>query len=69
MTDLLTARALKKTGRVDEGEALLKSWTEKQPDNKMAKWSYAVFNGERPDTDIEGHDDFNVISSLFLTNK
>ena len=58
--------ALKKTGRQDDGEALLKQWMEKQPDNQMAKWAYAVFSGEKPQTGMEGNDNFRVIRSLFL---
>ena len=66
ITDLITAMALKKTGRQDDGEALLKQWMEKQPDNQMAKWAYAVFRGEKPQTGMEGNDNFRVIRSLFL---
>ena len=66
ITDLITAMALKKTGRQEDGEALLKQWMEKQPDNQMAKWAYAVFKGEKPQTNVEGNDNFRVIRSLFL---
>ena len=58
--------ALKKTGRHEEGEALLKQWIEKQPDNPMAKWAYAVFKGEKPQTNIEGNDNVRVIRGLFM---
>ena len=66
ITDLITAMALKKTGRSEEGEALLKTWMEKQPENEMAKWAYAVFNGEKPKAPADGNDNFRLIKSLFL---
>jgi hypothetical protein len=56
--------ALKKTGRADEGKNLLQNWVEKQPDNEMAKWAYAVFNGNTPPTDIEGNDASRIISAI-----
>jgi len=63
-TDVITALALKKLDRSDEGEKMLKEWKEKQPNNKMAAWAYAVYNGEVIDTDIEGNDNFRIISEV-----
>ena len=60
-TDLITALALRKIDRGDEGEKLLKEWTEKQPENKMAKWAHATYNGQETETDIEGNDNFRII--------
>jgi hypothetical protein len=42
---LLTALALKKTGRGDEGEKLLMDWKKDQPYNKIADWSASSFHG------------------------
>lgn len=61
VTDLITALAKKKTNRNDEGEKLLKEWMEKQPENKMARWAFAVYNGDQPEADVEGDENFRII--------
>lgn len=63
--DLITAMALKKTGRAPEGDSLLKDWIRKQPGNKSATWSYAVFQGQNPGTEIDTNDNERVIKELF----
>lgn len=63
INDLITALALRKLGRADEGEALLKAWVEEQPKNEMAQWAYAVYNGQSPDA-IEGNDNFRIIREI-----
>ena len=67
-TDLITALAYKKLNRADEGESLLKSWTEEQPENETARWAYAVYNGQLPATDMEGNDNFRVIRELIISH-
>jgi hypothetical protein len=42
---LLTALALKKLGRENEGEKLLAEWTKNHPFNKLAQWCRSTFNG------------------------
>ena len=42
---LVTAWALQKTGKPDEGEKLLKDWVEKQPENNLAKWTLNAYSG------------------------
>ena len=42
---LVTAWALQKDGRPDQGEKLLKDWVEKQPENNLAKWTLNAYNG------------------------
>lgn len=64
VTDLITAMAYKKLNRASEGEALLKSWTDEQPENQIAKWAYAVYNGKQPSSDVEGNDNFRVIREI-----
>ena len=61
VSDLITALALKKTNRNDEGEKLLKEWMEKQPENKMSRWAYAVYNGDQAEADVEGDENFRII--------
>ena len=63
-TDLITALALKKTNRSDEGKKLLKDWLEKQPESKMAKWAYAVYVDQEVETDMEGNDNFRIIREV-----
>lgn len=63
-TDLITALALKKTNRGGEGEKLLKEWQEKEPENKIAGWAYAVYHGEDVPREIEGNDSFRMIREI-----
>ena len=42
---LVTAWALQKNGKQDEGEKLLKDWVEKQPGNNLAKWTLNAYSG------------------------
>lgn len=64
VTDLITALALKKTNRNDEGEKLLQDWMEKQPENKMARWAYAVYHDKQAEADLEGNDNFRIIKAV-----
>ncbi|HEX8037497.1 MAG TPA: DUF5107 domain-containing protein [Chryseosolibacter sp.] len=64
VNDLVTALALRKEGRADEGETLLKEWKEKQPDNEMADWALSVYRGEQPATEPEGNDNFTIIREI-----
>jgi len=43
---LVTAWALQKSGKPDEGEKLLKDWVKKQPENNLAKWTLNAYNGD-----------------------
>ena len=62
--DLISAIALRKTGRADDGAKLLKEWVEKQPKNEMAKWAYAVYRGDTPPADVEGNDPFRLVAEV-----
>lgn len=62
---LITALALKKMNRADEGEQLLKEWTEQQPQNKMARWAHAVYNGKQAEADVEGND-FRIVERVVV---
>jgi hypothetical protein len=68
ITDLITALALKKTSRSDEGERLLREWMEKQPENKIARWAYAAYMGERMEIDSEGNGNLRIIREV-LSNQ
>jgi tetratricopeptide (TPR) repeat protein len=64
INDLLTALALRKTGRNDEGKKVLDQWKEKEPGSKMAGWAYSAYHGEQHDAGIDGNDNFRVVSEL-----
>lgn len=64
ITDLITALAYRKTNRPGEGEKLLAAWKEKQPDNKMAQWAYAAYNGEPTDDTPEGNESLRVMKEI-----
>jgi hypothetical protein len=42
---LVTAWALQKNGKPDEGDELLKDWVDKQPENNLAKWTLNAYRG------------------------
>ncbi len=67
INDLVTALALRKEGRAEEGEKLLNDWKEKQPGNKMADWALAVYHGEQPSTEVEENDNFTIIKEVVST--
>lgn len=66
---LITAMALNKTNRKDEGEKLLAEWLQKEPDNKLAGWSTDVYhNNQSPLTnELEEDENFRVVKALVLT--
>lgn len=45
-SELLTAMSLRKTGRTEEADTLAESWLKENPDNKIAQWCTAVYNGD-----------------------
>jgi Tfp pilus assembly protein PilF len=63
-TDILKALALKKTGRADDGEKLLKEWLEKEPESKVAKWAYAVYAGEDANIDAGDNENLQIIKAV-----
>jgi len=67
INDLISALALKKLGRANEGEALLKAWVDDQPENEVAAWAYAVYNGKSATTDLEGNDNFRIVRAILNT--
>ncbi|MDR2917887.1 MAG: DUF5107 domain-containing protein [Tannerella sp.] len=44
--ELLTAIALQQLGKKDEADRLAAGWLKNQPDNKIAQWATAVFEGD-----------------------
>lgn len=64
ITDLITALALKKLNREEEGEKLLRSWLEDQPKNEMAQWAWAVYGDQAPTSGVEGNDNFRIVKKI-----
>ena len=64
ITNLITALAYRKTSRNEEGEKLLAAWREEQPDNKIAKWAYAVYNGESAGDAPEGNEILRIMKEI-----
>lgn len=65
--NLITALALKKLNRTDEGEKLLRDWKEKQPDNKIAAWAYTVYLGtSSAEPGAEANGDLRIIREVVL---
>jgi hypothetical protein len=63
---LVTALALSKTNRGEEGKKLLSDWLQKEPGNKLARWCYDVYtnNTNQPVTDFQGDDNFQILKAL-----
>ena len=53
---LITALALKQANRNGESEILLSDWMEKEPENKLARWSKEVYAGNKPDDELQGNE-------------
>ena len=65
-TTLVTALALSKTNRGEEGKTLLSAWLQKEPENKLARWCYDIYtnNSNQPDTNFEGDENFRILKAL-----
>jgi len=65
---LITALALNKTNRKDEGEKLLAEWLQKEPDNKLARWCFDVYRNKPSliGDDLEGDENFRIIKAMVL---
>lgn len=66
--NLITALALNKTNRKDEGEKLLAAWIQKEPENKLAQWCLDVYHGNQSPVvnDLERDENFRIIKALIL---
>lgn len=63
---LITALALSKLGRADEGEKLLTDWLKKQPENKVAQWCLDQFKGKAPaiPNELLSDNNFRLVSAV-----
>jgi Tfp pilus assembly protein PilF len=58
---LVTAFALKKLNRGEEGKELLAQWARTEPESKLARWSNQLYNGTNGDADFEGNESYRLI--------
>ena len=61
---LITALALRKVNRSEEGEKLLSEWVQKDPESKLARWCVDIYHGKRPEGNVEGDGNFRIIKAL-----
>lgn len=64
--DLLIALSFAKLGKPEEGKRILKEWIEKQPESKLAEWAMAVYNNNSPKLEIDGDENYRIISALVV---
>ena len=62
--NLITAWALRKSGRENDGKQLLSEIAAKHPDNKIAKWTVDAYNGNATAFDGEANDNYNILQQL-----
>ena len=68
---LITAWALRKTGKSEEAEIILKSLLKNEPDNVIVQWAVSTYNGKDLQVvEDEAHDEnYRIIKSLLTFSK
>ncbi|HUQ66198.1 MAG TPA: DUF5107 domain-containing protein, partial [Flavitalea sp.] len=65
VNNLVTAWALKKAGKSEEGERLLKDVAAKYPDNPIAHWTLDAYNGKAKNLDVElSNESYEILKEL-----
>lgn len=64
VNNLITAWALKESGRAEEGEKMLKNVSTKFPSNKVAQWTLEAYNGISSTLDAEGNESYDILQLL-----
>ena len=64
VNNLITAWALKESGRAAEGEKILKDAANKYPSNKIAQWTLEAYNGNPSKLDAEGNESYDILQML-----
>ena len=67
INDLLTAWALQKTGKDQEGEKLLQQWLQKEPNNAVAKWAMQNYKHKEADSNITATGDYQLLRAWMNT--
>jgi len=68
LNTLVTALALRKVNRTEEGKGLLSDWLKKEPDNKLARWCNELFNEGKTSTPFEGNESYRLIMEFLAQN-
>lgn len=66
VNELIRALSFAKLGKQEEGKTILKAWVEKQPESKLAAWAMDVFSNNYPKTEIEGDENYRIMSALLI---
>jgi len=62
---LVTALAMRKLKRTDDGEKRLTDWVAEQPENKLAKWCLDAYHGNpKTGDELEGNGNFRILTAL-----
>ena len=69
INNLITAWALKKTGRESDASRFLKEVAAKYPDNKIARWTLEAYDGKASALDIESNDSYDILQQLMAINR
>lgn len=69
VNNLVTAWALKKAGRAEEGEKLLKDVAARYPGNKITQWTLDAYNGKTEKLEVEDNDSYEILQQLIAVNK
>src|SRR5690606_35514237 len=64
LNDLITALAMKRVNKAEEGSALLREWTEKESDNEAAKWAYAAYQGQSSESAPGDNANARILSEI-----
>lgn len=64
LNDLITALAMKRVNKAEEGSALLGEWTEKESDNEAAKWAYAAYQGQSSESAPGDNANARILSEI-----
>jgi predicted Zn-dependent protease len=64
--NLITAWAMRASGRESEASQMLQQIAAKHPDNKVAKWTVDAYNGNTSPLDIETNDNYDILQHLIV---
>ncbi|MBL7696849.1 MAG: DUF5107 domain-containing protein, partial [Chitinophagaceae bacterium] len=64
VNNLISAWALKQSGKATEAEKLLKDAVDSHPSNKVAQWTLAAYNGQKTGLDVESNENYEILRQL-----
>jgi predicted Zn-dependent protease len=69
VNNLISAWALKKAGREDDAQKLLKDVAAKHPSNKIAQWTLEAYNGNSTRLDVEENESYNILQQWMTVRR